>query len=176
MAIRLDASSVLNIQNLEVSKQRFSSGGIESMILPKGTPKRTQTSVMMGAMVFTAHGARTEVAVIVQAAGRVDGETAPEMSRVCHQWITPNDRYLILDLSQVQYISSAGLSSVLGAGKEMSRQGGELLICGLNARLKQVFTFSGFETLFAFFEDRDAALVACSANRGHTLSKAAARF
>jgi len=72
------------------------------------------------------------------------------------------DRNLILDFSGVQYISSAGLSSVLGAGKEIDRHGGRLLICGLAARVNQIFAFSGLDTLFPLFETREAALSNCS--------------
>jgi anti-anti-sigma factor len=113
-------------------------------------------------MALTVDGSRTNLAVILQVNGRVDGETAPELDRVCQQWITAADRNLILDFSGVQYISSAGLSSVLGAGKEIDRHGGRLLICGLPARVKQVFTFSGLDTLFPLFETREAALSKCS--------------
>src|SRR4051812_44835395 len=62
-------------------------------------------------MALTVDGSRTKVAVVLAVNGRVDGETAPELDRACHQWITAADRNLILDFSGVQYISSAGLSS-----------------------------------------------------------------
>ena len=114
-------------------------------------------------MALTMEGLRIDVAVVVEVTGRVDGESAPELERMCHQWITPEDRNLILDFSGLQYISSAGLSSVLSAGKAIDRHGGRLLICCLPARIKQIFMFSGFDTLFPFFDTREAALAACAA-------------
>ncbi len=113
-------------------------------------------------MALTMEGSRTGVAVILQVAGRVDGETAPELERVCHQWISPGDRNLILDFTALEYISSAGLSSVLSAGKEIDRHGGRLLISGLSRRLKQIFVFSGFDSLFPLFDTTEAALTACA--------------
>ncbi len=115
-------------------------------------------------MALTVVGSRTKTAVVLEVNGRVDGETAPELERVCRQWITAADRNVILDFSGVQYISSAGLSSVLGAGKEIDRHGGRLLICGLAARVNQIFAFSGLDTLFPLFETREAALSNCSEN------------
>ena len=115
-------------------------------------------------MAVTVVGSRTEAAVILEVNGRLDGETAPEFERMCRQWITAGDRHVILDFTELQYISSAGLSSVLGAGKEIDRHGGRLLICGLSARVKQVFAFSGLDTLFPLFETREAALSNCSEN------------
>lgn len=114
-----------------------------------------------GSMALITNGSRTDVAVILRISGRVDAETAPELDRACHQWITPGDSNMILDLTDLDYISSAGLSSVLGAGKEIDRYGGRLLICGLATRLKQIFVFTGFDTLFPIFESREAALADC---------------
>jgi anti-anti-sigma factor len=116
-------------------------------------------------MAITVEGARTSVAVVLSVTGRVDGETAPELERVCHQWIAPGDQNMILDFSGLQYISSAGLSSVLSAGKQIDRHGGRLLICGLPGRIKQVFAFSGFDSLFPLFDTREAALADCAQTR-----------
>ncbi len=112
-------------------------------------------------MALTTEASRTEVAVVLRVAGRVDGETAPELERACGEWISPGDRNMILDLSDVPYISSAGLSGVLNAGKKIDRNGGRLLICGLAGRLKQIFDMAGFNTLFPIFETRDEALADC---------------
>ena len=107
-------------------------------------------------------GSRTDVAVILQLTGRVDGETAAEFERTCRQWITPSDRNLILDFRELQYISSAGLSGILGAGKEIERYGGRLLISGLPEKLKQTFMFCGFDTLFPVFDTTEDALTFCT--------------
>jgi len=112
-------------------------------------------------MALATEGSRVNGAVVLRVVGRVDGETAPELDRVCQQWLAPDDSHMILDFTEVAYISSAGLSSVLRAGKEMDRQGGRLLICGLSDRLRQLFAFSGFDTLFPVFETREAAINAC---------------
>ena len=116
-------------------------------------------------MALTVEGTRTKVAVILAITGRVDGETAPELERVCHQWIAPGDRNMVLDFTGLQYISSAGLSSVLSAGKQIDRQGGRLILCGMPGKVKQIFTFSGFDSLFPVFETREAALADCSEKR-----------
>jgi len=118
-------------------------------------------------MVLTTEGSRTNAAVVVRVAGRVDGETAPELERACQQWIAPGDSNMILDLTEVPYISSAGLSSVLTVGKQIDRQGGRLLLCGLAGRLRQVFVSSGFDTLFPIFETREAALADCLEKSRH---------
>jgi anti-anti-sigma factor len=112
-------------------------------------------------MVLTAEGIRTDCALVLRISGRIDSDSAGELDQACHQWLTPGDTAMILDLSEVAYISSAGLSSVLKAGKQMDRQEGRLLICGLSPRLKQVFVFAGFDALFPIFDTREAALQDC---------------
>lgn len=107
-------------------------------------------------------GLRTAGTIVIRIAGRVDGETAPDLARVCRQVLAPDDRNMILDFAEVLYVSSAGLSTVLAAGKRISRQGGQLLICGLTPRLKEIFEISGFSTLFSFFENRQDALAECA--------------
>jgi anti-anti-sigma factor len=113
-------------------------------------------------MAFTVDGSRTDRAVILTVTGRVDAEAASEFELVCRQWLLPDDRNLILDFSGLQYITSAGLSSILSAGKEVDRRGGRLLICGLSGRIKPVFVFTGFDSLFPLFETRNAALADCA--------------
>jgi anti-anti-sigma factor len=113
-------------------------------------------------MAMNVEASRTDLATIVRVNGRVDGGTAPELERVCHEWISPGDRNMILDFSGLEYISSAGLGSVLSAGKALDAQGGRLVLCGLTGRLKQIFLFSGFDALFPIFESRDAAVADCA--------------
>ncbi len=112
-------------------------------------------------MALTAEGSRTDRTVMVRVAGRLDGETAGDLDRVCQQWLTPEDRAMVLDFTETSYISSAGLSIVLKAGKGMDRQGGRLLICGLAPKVKQVFVLSGFDSLFPLFDTREGAMAAC---------------
>ena len=116
-------------------------------------------------MAFTLQGSRTGTALVLQVTGRVDGETAPQLERGFRQWIADADRNLILDLSGLDYISSAGLSTVLGAGKTIDRQGGRLLISGLSDRLKRIFVFSGLDSLFPMFATTEAALASCTASQ-----------
>ncbi len=131
-------------------------------LLPLGACWRdVEVRVTNRTMALTTEGSRTNVTVIIAIAGRIDGETAADLDRVCQQWLTPDDSAMILDFSEVSYISSAGLSSVLRAGKEIDRQGGRLLVCGLASRLQRVFSFAGFDALFPLFETREAALDDC---------------
>lgn len=51
---------------------------------------------------------------------------------------------LILDFSNVEYISSAGLRVLLGMEKTMRRQGGSMTLLHVNAAVKEIIRLAGF--------------------------------
>ncbi|HPN37273.1 MAG TPA: STAS domain-containing protein [Melioribacteraceae bacterium] len=53
-----------------------------------------------------------------------------------------------LDLSELKYISSAGLSVLLRAQTRLKKMGYELILCNLNKTASAIFRTVGFEALF----------------------------
>jgi anti-anti-sigma factor len=115
-------------------------------------------------MGITVEASRTALAVCLHIAGKIDGNSAPEFERVCVGWISPSDTNMILDFGMLEYISSAGLSAVIFAGKALDRQDGRLLLCGLSSRIEEIFRLSGLDTLFPIFRTQEEALSDCRAN------------
>ena len=58
---------------------------------------------------------------------------------------------LILDMSGVPYIDSAGLGSIISAYVTRSRLGRKLVLASVNDRVKMVMTVTGVEQLFQIF-------------------------
>lgn len=114
---------------------------------------------------MTVEASKSPVAVVIRVRGRVDGETAPDLETACLKWVIPGEVNMILDLSGVDYMSSAGLGSILTTGKRMDAQDGRLILCGLQGRLKQIFQFSGFDGLFPMFDDLATATSDCERAR-----------
>lgn len=105
-------------------------------------------------------------AVLLHVHGRVDGDTARQLEKECEQRMQPVTIRMILDLSAVEYISSAGLGSVLITGKKLDAGGGELILSGLPPKIRNIFKFTGFESLFKIFETADAAVLYCDSTKG----------
>lgn len=99
--------------------------------------------------------------VILAPRSRLDTATAPELERTAAETIDGGIRKLIIDLSQVEYVSSAGLRVLLVAAKRLKGEEGHLGICSLNVQVKEVFELSGLTTLINCYEslaDAEAAL------------------
>lgn len=96
--------------------------------------------------------------VVLAISGRMDAVTSPEFDNKIGSLISGGEASFALDFSGLEYISSAGLRSVLAAGKKIKGANGKLLITGLQGTVKEVFEISGFDSLFPVFTDVNDAL------------------
>lgn len=74
--------------------------------------------------------------------GRLDTQTAPELESEIEK-LTDDCKELTLDMTELDYISSAGLRVVLKAQKLMSNNGSMKLV-GVNESVKEIFEITGF--------------------------------
>ena len=65
---------------------------------------------------------------------------------------------LVIDLSRVDYVSSAGLRVFLMAFKRLTADGGKIVLCSLQEPVRQVFDIVGFYSMFPIVNSRDEAL------------------
>jgi anti-sigma B factor antagonist len=65
---------------------------------------------------------------------------------------------LVLDLSHVAYMDSAGLGELVQAYATTKKQGGTLKLLGLTKRIKDLLTITKLVTVFETFEHEDAAV------------------
>ncbi len=97
-------------------------------------------------------------AVLVHVIGRMDAVTAPEFDQACGKLIADGAKNLVVDLGEMDYISSAGLRSILAAGKSVKAKGGDLLLCNMKGMVKEIFEISGFLSIFPLYPTADDAL------------------
>lgn len=96
--------------------------------------------------------------MIIATADRVDSSSAPEMELYLAGLINETSDNIILDFSDLKYISSAGLRVVLSTAKKLKEQDRTLVLSGLAGPVKQVFQLSGFFTIFKIFDTAGLAL------------------
>ena len=74
--------------------------------------------------------------------GWLDTQSAPELEAELRD-LAPEITSLVLDLSEVEYISSAGLRVLLAAHKNMVKKGG-MKVLHVNEVVQEVFEVTGF--------------------------------
>ncbi len=80
--------------------------------------------------------------LMVNLAGRLDTTTAPQLEAELKTTLTGVNS-LIMDFTELEYISSAGLRVLLSAQKVMNKQG-KMVIRGANETILEVFEVTGF--------------------------------
>ncbi len=80
--------------------------------------------------------------------GRLDTLTAPELEESLSSALE-GIKELVLDLSGLEYLSSAGLRVVLSTFKTVSAAEGKMTICNANEMVSKVFELTGFGNIVA---------------------------
>ena len=96
--------------------------------------------------------------VILDLMGHFDTETSPEVEAELNQLLDNEVNKIIINLSAVDYISSAGLRVLLATLKRLNKNDGILRIFGLNETVQEIFDISGFSVIFDLFKDEKKAL------------------
>ncbi|HKC23551.1 MAG TPA: STAS domain-containing protein [Thermoanaerobaculia bacterium] len=97
-------------------------------------------------------------ALIVTPVGRLDTNTSDEFHAHLTSRLDGGVRKLVIDMSAIDYVSSAGLRVFLLAAKKLNDTGGKLALGGLNPSVRQVFSLSGLLAIFAVEPDAEKAL------------------
>ena len=99
----------------------------------------------------------------VSVTGFLDAHTCPQLENCLSDLLSSGERRFVIDLSGLDYISSAGLGVVLGAKRVAARDGGDLKIIHMSKSIYGVFSTLGFARLIEVHDDWEAAARAFSA-------------
>jgi len=91
---------------------------------------------------------------LVKVKGRIDSSTAPEFTKALEQ-ITGGGRYKIaLDMSELEYMSSAGFRALLSTQRNCKRYNrGEIVLAKVPVRIRETLELAGFTELFKTYDD-----------------------
>ena len=119
-------------------------------------------------MEITEH--RTSDIVTLSLSGKLDATNAKAFEDKILAAIESGDRRFIIDVGQLEYVSSAGLRVFAVASKRLNGVNGKIVLCGfqktvpyntLNRRtdpVREVFDIAGFSSLFATYGSQDEAI------------------
>ena len=95
---------------------------------------------------------------VVDISGRIDAARAPDLEAKLQELLSKGHKNLILDMAEVEFVSSSGLRVMLTARKSAQRSGGDLSIARPSQRVKDTLDIAGLDVIFETFEDREAAI------------------
>ena len=96
--------------------------------------------------------------LIVDVEGRVDGTNAMDFQAALEGAIQQSDQGVVMDMGELQYISSAGLRVILLVAKSLQKQNARLLGCSLSESVREIFAISGFDKIVPVYDSREEAL------------------
>jgi anti-sigma B factor antagonist len=97
-------------------------------------------------------------AAVVGVTGSVDALTAGEVTDFLSKQLDAGSTFLVLDLSKVSYISSAGLRTILATLKEARTRGGDLRLAAIQTNVQKVLQMSGFTSILKTYTDVETAV------------------
>jgi anti-anti-sigma factor len=96
--------------------------------------------------------------VLLEVEGEIDAHTAPGLKDTLTELLAQGHSRLVLNVSGVEHMSSAGLRVLLYAQREARQLGGEVRLFGANAQVRRVIELAGFETLLSIRDTRQEAM------------------
>lgn len=82
--------------------------------------------------------------------GRLDTAASMQFANDMQPLLDNADKHILLDCEKLEFISSSGLRLFLSLRKATISKGGDITITGVSSEIKQVFTITGFYSLFKF--------------------------
>lgn len=107
---------------------------------------------------FTISRSRQGELGVLALEGFLDAHTAPEFEKGIQSEMDNGHVQIVVDCAKLTYISSAGLGVFMGFIEDIRERGGDIKICGLSAKVGQVFDILGFPALYDIVPDVPAAV------------------
>ena len=100
----------------------------------------------------------TQAISIMKAKGRIDSESAPELDKALSKLITDGRNKIVLNLQGVEYMSSAGLRSLVKALKGAQGAGGDLRLASVPKEIEGLLLTVGMMQMFKLFSTSEEAV------------------
>ena len=90
--------------------------------------------------------------------GNLDAISAPDTGKEILHYIDDGNASIVMDLSDLEYISSAGLQTILRITRKIKEIDGKLALAALSSNVADVIELSGFTLFLSIFDTVEAAL------------------
>jgi anti-sigma B factor antagonist len=113
---------------------------------------------MKGIDVYVEEAPQNRGVSILRVSGYVDTTTSPDLERRLQALLREKRYHVVVDLSRVEYISSAGWGIFISEIREIREHSGDLKLAGMVPDVKEVFDLLEFENILQAYTDADLAV------------------
>lgn len=96
--------------------------------------------------------------IILSPTGRLDITTAWQFRLKLQDCISQLSPYVVVNLSQVNFIDSSGLTSLVAGMRDADKMSGSFRICNVHPEAKLVFEVTMMDSVFEIFDTQEEAL------------------
>lgn len=96
----------------------------------------------------------TSVVRILQPSGILDGNSANDLGEEAIRYAQEGAKIVLLDFSEVKFINSSGIGTLVFSLKSTRKLGAELCICSLSFQVRDIFRITKMDKLFKVFSSR----------------------
>jgi anti-sigma B factor antagonist len=94
---------------------------------------------------------------VVELEGDIDASSAPDVTKFLSELVKPSIR-LLLDMTKVPYMSSAGLRTLLSLYRQITAKDGKVVLVGLSEELVDTMSVTGFLDFFITTSSQEEGL------------------
>jgi len=95
---------------------------------------------------------------VIELKGYLDAHTAPELETEFNRLIDDNNFKIVVNFTDLKYISSAGLGVFMAYVETMRENRGDIKFSNLKEDVFNIFDLLGFPVLYEFFSDEKDAI------------------
>ncbi len=94
----------------------------------------------------------------IHLSGRLDAQAGPTLKEMWQHYGEQGINTVLLDLTDVEFIDSIGISALVSGLKQMRARGGDLKLIGLQPSARAIFELMMLDQVFEIYETEEAAL------------------
>lgn len=97
-------------------------------------------------------------ATIVELAGDVDLRHSPALHAALVEVANERPKRLVLNLTEVPYMDSSGVGTLVEVFRRITRYDGKMVLCGLSSRVRSVFEITKLDRFFTICDTPEQAV------------------
>ena len=95
---------------------------------------------------------------VLNVKGYLDAHTAPTLESAFQELLDSKHYRIVVNFSDLNYISSAGLGVFMGFIEDIRKNGGDIKLSSMKPKIFRVFDLLGFPTLYDIVDDENKAV------------------